>query len=58
MRIVESTALEASGAWVFETVERIVAQATGGRAWVSRIDAQESGSRVFTLTALPVKDWV
>lgn len=58
MRIVDSTGLEASGAWVFETVERIVAQATGGRAWVSRIDAQESGSRVFTLTALPVKDWV
>lgn len=58
MRVVDSAGLEASAAWVFETVEMIVAQATGGRAWVSRIDAQESGSRVFTLTALPVRDWV
>lgn len=58
MRVVDSAGLEASAAWVFETVEMIVAQSTGGRAWVSRIDAQESGSRVFTLTALPVRDWV
>ncbi|WP_205875396.1 6-carboxytetrahydropterin synthase [Mycobacterium camsae] len=58
MRIVDGTALDASAAWVFENVERIVAEAAAGRVWVSRIDAQESGSRVFTLTALPVKDWV
>ncbi len=58
MRITDSAAVEASAAWVFETVELIVAQATSGRVWVSRIDAQESGSRVITLTALPVKDWV
>ncbi|MDP7706252.1 6-carboxytetrahydropterin synthase [Mycobacterium sp. TY815] len=57
MRIVDSAGLEASAAWVFETVEKIVARATEGRVWVSRIDAQESGSRVLTLTALPVKDW-
>lgn len=58
MRIMDSTAVEASAAWVFQTVELIVAQATGGRVWLSRIDAQESGSRVITLTALPLKDWV
>lgn len=58
MRIVDSTALEASAAWAFATVEKTVVQATGGRVWVSRIDAQESGSKVFTLTALPVRDWV
>ncbi len=57
MRIMDSTAVEASVAWVFETVELIVTLATGGRVWVSRIDAQESGGRVITLTALPVKDW-
>lgn len=56
MRIMDSTAVEASAAWVFETVDLIVAQATGGRVWLSRIDAQESGSRVITLTALPLRD--
>lgn len=57
LRIVDNTAVEASAAWVFETVEGIVVRATGGRVWLSRIDAQESGSRVITLTALPMQDW-
>ena len=53
-----AASLGASPAWVFATVEPTVARATGGRVWVSCIDAQESGSRVLTLTALPVQDWV
>lgn len=56
IRIVESTATEASAAWTFDTVERTLAHATGGRTWVSRIAAQESGNEVITLTALPAQN--
>ena len=42
MRIMDTTGMEGSVAWVFDTAERIVALATGGRVWVSRIEAYES----------------
>lgn len=54
LRIMDSTSMEGSAAWVFETAERIVALATGGRVWVSRIEASESRNNVVTLTAGPV----
>lgn len=44
--------MEGSAAWVFDTAERIVGLATGGRVWVSRIEATESRNNV-TLTAGP-----
>jgi 6-pyruvoyl-tetrahydropterin synthase len=54
LRAMDSTGLEGSAAWVFGTSERIVALATGGRVWVSRIEASESRNNVVTLTAGPV----
>lgn len=54
LRVMDNTGLEGSAAWVFETAERIVALATGGRVWVSRIEAGESRNNVVTLTAGPV----
>ncbi|WP_082958678.1 6-carboxytetrahydropterin synthase [Mycobacterium sp. E3198] len=54
LRIMENTGMEGSAAWAFETAERIVALATGGRVWVSRIEARESRNNVVTLTAGPV----
>jgi 6-pyruvoyl-tetrahydropterin synthase len=54
LRIMDNTGMEGSAAWVFDTVERIVGLATGGRVWVSRVDASESRNNVVTLTAGPV----
>jgi 6-pyruvoyl-tetrahydropterin synthase len=54
LRIMRSTTMEGSAAWVFDTAERIVALATGGRVWVSQIEASESRNNVVTLTAGPV----
>jgi 6-pyruvoyltetrahydropterin/6-carboxytetrahydropterin synthase len=54
LRIMDNTGMEGSAAWVFETAERIVGLATGGRVWVSRIEARESRNNVVTLTAGPV----
>lgn len=51
LRIMDCTGMEATAAWAFDTVEQIVARATGGRVWVSRIDAQENCNKVVTLTA-------
>jgi 6-pyruvoyltetrahydropterin/6-carboxytetrahydropterin synthase len=51
LRIMHCTSMEASAAWVFDTVERIVGQATGGRVWVSRIEASENRNNVVTLMA-------
>jgi 6-pyruvoyl tetrahydropterin synthase len=55
LRIMENTGMEGSAAWVFGTAERIVALATGGRVWVSRIEARESRNNVVTLTAGPIR---
>jgi len=46
--------MEGSAAWVFDTAERIVGLATGGRVWVSRVEAWESRNNAVTLTAGPV----
>jgi 6-pyruvoyl-tetrahydropterin synthase len=54
LRIMYNTGMEGSAAWVFETADRIVGLATGGRVWVSRIKARESRNHVVTLTAGPV----
>jgi 6-pyruvoyltetrahydropterin/6-carboxytetrahydropterin synthase len=54
LRIMDNTGMEGSAAWVFDTAERIVGLATGGRVWVSRIKARESRNHVVTLTAGPV----
>jgi 6-pyruvoyltetrahydropterin/6-carboxytetrahydropterin synthase len=51
LRIMHCTGMEASAAWVFDTVERIVGPATGGRVWVSRIEARENRNNVVTLMA-------
>ena len=59
LRVMDNTSMEGSAAWAFDTVERIVALATGGRVWVSRIEASESRNNVVTLTAGPITapDW-
>ena len=51
LRIMHCTGMEASAAWVFDTVERIVEQATDGRVWVSRVEARENRNNVVTLMA-------
>jgi 6-pyruvoyltetrahydropterin/6-carboxytetrahydropterin synthase len=51
LRIMHCTGMEASAAWVFDTVERIVGQATAERVWVSRIEASENRNNVVTLMA-------
>lgn len=53
LRIMDSTGMEGSAAWVFETVDSIVARTTRGRVWVSRIKARESHSNGVTLTVRP-----
>ncbi|ODQ99759.1 hypothetical protein BST27_27775 [Mycobacterium intermedium] len=53
LRIMISTGMQASAAWVFDTVDSIVLQATAGRVWVSRVIARESRNNVITLTAEP-----
>ena len=53
LRIMYDTGTEGSAAWVFDTAERILGLATGGRVWVSRIEARESRNSVVTLTAEP-----
>ncbi|CAM4407499.1 6-pyruvoyl tetrahydropterin synthase [Mycobacterium basiliense] len=53
LRIMNATSMEGAAAWVFDTVEHIVAPATDGRVWVSRIAARESRNNVVTLTAEP-----
>ncbi len=54
LRIMDDTGMAGSAAWTFETVESIVGLATGGRVWVSRIEARESRNNIVTLTAGPV----
>jgi 6-pyruvoyltetrahydropterin/6-carboxytetrahydropterin synthase len=51
LRIMDNTGMEGSAAWVFDTAERIVRQATAGRVWVSRVEARESRKNSVTLTA-------
>jgi hypothetical protein len=53
LRIVGSTGMEGSAAWVSDAAERTVGLATGGRVWVSRIEARASRNNVVTLTAAP-----
>jgi 6-pyruvoyl-tetrahydropterin synthase len=50
LRIMDNTSMESSAAWAFETAERIVAEATSGRVWVSRVEARESRNHAVTLT--------
>jgi hypothetical protein len=54
LRAMDNTGMEGSAAWVFDTAERIVGLATGGRVWVSRVEAWESRNNAVTLTAGPV----
>jgi 6-pyruvoyl-tetrahydropterin synthase len=51
LRIMPDTGMESSAVWVFEAAERIVAEATEGRVWVSQITARESRNNAVTLTA-------
>ncbi len=53
LRIMDSTGMGGAAAWVFDTTERIVGQATAGRVWASRVQARESRNNVVTLTAEP-----
>jgi hypothetical protein len=46
----DNTGMEGSAAWVFDAAERIVALATSGRVWVSRVEARESRNHSVTLT--------
>ncbi|WP_081283156.1 6-carboxytetrahydropterin synthase [Mycobacterium asiaticum] len=51
LRVMHCPGMEASAAWVFDTVERIVAKASGGRVWVSRVEARENRNNRVTLMA-------
>ena len=42
LRIMYDTGTEGSAAWVFVAAERILALATEGRVWVSRVEARQS----------------
>ena len=50
LRIIENTSMESSAAWAFDTAESIVAEATAGRVWVSRVEAHESRNHSVTLS--------
>ena len=50
LRIMDNTSMESSAAWAFDTAESIVAEATAGRVWVSRVEARESRNHTVTLT--------
>jgi hypothetical protein len=54
LRIMDNTGMDGSAAWAFDAAERIIGLATGGRVWVSRIEARESRNNVVTLIAGPV----
>jgi 6-pyruvoyltetrahydropterin/6-carboxytetrahydropterin synthase len=53
LRIMDNSGMEASTAWVFDTVDSIVGRATRGRVWVSGIKARESDSKGVNLTVRP-----
>jgi 6-pyruvoyltetrahydropterin/6-carboxytetrahydropterin synthase len=53
LRIMASTGMEGSASWVFDTAERIVGTATGGRVWVTWVEARESRKNAVTLVAPP-----
>jgi 6-pyruvoyltetrahydropterin/6-carboxytetrahydropterin synthase len=49
LRIMASTGMEGSAAWVFDTAQRIVGTATGGRVWVTWVEARECRKNAVTL---------
>jgi 6-pyruvoyltetrahydropterin/6-carboxytetrahydropterin synthase len=53
LRIMASTGMEGAAAWVLETANEIVCTASGGRVWVTRVEARECRKNAVTLTASP-----
>lgn len=51
LRIMASTGMEGSAAWVFDTVNEMVDDLTGGRVWVSFVEARECRKNAVTLSA-------
>lgn len=51
LRVMANTGMEGAARWVFDTANRLVSEATGGRVWVTRVEARESRKNAVTLTA-------
>ncbi|OBK17153.1 hypothetical protein A5636_23830 [Mycobacterium asiaticum] len=51
LRVMPCAGMEASAAWVFDTVDGIVGAATDGRVWVSRVEARENRNNGVALMA-------
>jgi 6-pyruvoyltetrahydropterin/6-carboxytetrahydropterin synthase len=53
LRVMAHTGMEGAARWVYETVDVMMRQATGGRAWVTSVEARESRKNAVTLTVGP-----
>jgi 6-pyruvoyltetrahydropterin/6-carboxytetrahydropterin synthase len=50
LRVMAHTGMEGAAQWVYETVDALMRQATGGRAWVTSVEARENRKNAVTLT--------
>ncbi|AXI80135.1 6-pyruvoyl trahydropterin synthase family protein [Peterkaempfera bronchialis] len=53
LRVMRHTGMEGAAVWVLAEASRLVEEATGGRVWVSRVEARESRKNAVVLTASP-----
>ncbi|MFE6774975.1 6-pyruvoyl tetrahydropterin synthase family protein [Streptomyces sp. NPDC057702] len=51
LRIMANTGMEGAAAWVLATADRIIQESTGGRVWVTAVEARESRKNAVTLTS-------
>ncbi|MDT8911797.1 6-carboxytetrahydropterin synthase [Amycolatopsis sp. PS_44_ISF1] len=49
LRVMPSPGMEGAAAWVYDVASEIVRRTTGGRAWVSRVEARECRKNAVTL---------
>lgn len=49
LRIMENTSMEGAAHWVFETANKLIGEETGGRVWVTKVEARESRKNAVTL---------
>lgn len=49
LRVMAHTGMEGAAHWVYETVDALMRKTTGGRAWVTSVEARENRKNAVTL---------